>query len=118
MTANDDSLGEEPPRLHPPGVRWVVCHNAAEATRDKTSRDEAIARLHAELPVGWRQAWRRPASRRTDLAGGRCRAASGPWRRAISDWQVGAASARAVREADVAAYHRTEGPRRQGSDLS
>ena len=32
-----------------PGIRWVVCHNIAEATRDKASRDQAITRLEAEL---------------------------------------------------------------------
>ena len=32
-----------------PGVRWVICHNTAEATSDKTSRDGALTRLEAEL---------------------------------------------------------------------
>jgi transposase len=32
-----------------PGVRWVVCHNTTEATRDKTTRDAALERLEAEL---------------------------------------------------------------------
>jgi transposase len=32
-----------------PGIRWVVCHNTAEAVRDKTARDQAITRLEAEL---------------------------------------------------------------------
>jgi hypothetical protein len=32
-----------------PGVRWVVCHNRAEATKDAATRDAAITRLTAEL---------------------------------------------------------------------
>ena len=32
-----------------PGIRWIVCHNTAEAERDKATRQEAIARLEAEL---------------------------------------------------------------------
>jgi len=32
-----------------PDRRWVVCHNPAEAERDKTQRDAAVARLEAEL---------------------------------------------------------------------
>ena len=32
-----------------PGVRWIVCHNLAEAAKDKTTRDEAITRLEADL---------------------------------------------------------------------
>jgi len=31
------------------GVRWIVCHNPVEAERDKTRREEALARLAAEL---------------------------------------------------------------------
>jgi len=31
------------------GVRWVVCHNPVEAERDKTRREQALARLAAEL---------------------------------------------------------------------
>jgi hypothetical protein len=30
-------------------VRWIICHNTAEATKDKIARDEAIGRLEAEL---------------------------------------------------------------------
>jgi transposase len=29
--------------------RWIVCHNPAEAERDKATRDAAVARLEAEL---------------------------------------------------------------------
>jgi hypothetical protein len=32
-----------------PDRRWIVCHNPAEAERDKATRDTAIARLVAEL---------------------------------------------------------------------
>jgi transposase len=32
-----------------PHKRWIVCHNPAEAERDKTQRDAAVARLEAEL---------------------------------------------------------------------
>lgn len=32
-----------------PAKRWIVCHNPAEAERDKAQRDAALARLGAEL---------------------------------------------------------------------
>jgi transposase len=32
-----------------PGVRWVICHNTAEAAKDKATRDTAITRLETEL---------------------------------------------------------------------
>lgn len=32
-----------------PDKRWIVCHNPAEATRDKANRDATIGRLEAEL---------------------------------------------------------------------
>lgn len=32
-----------------PGVRWIICHNTAEATKDNTTRDTAIERLEIEL---------------------------------------------------------------------
>lgn len=32
-----------------PGVRWVVCHNTAEAAKDATVREQAVAHLAAEL---------------------------------------------------------------------
>ena len=32
-----------------PAKRWIVCHNPAEAERDKATRDAAVARLEAEL---------------------------------------------------------------------
>jgi transposase len=32
-----------------PGVRWVVCHNSAEATKDAQSRQDAITYLTGEL---------------------------------------------------------------------
>lgn len=32
-----------------PGVRWVVCHNSAEATKDAATRQHAIDYLTGEL---------------------------------------------------------------------
>jgi len=32
-----------------PNKRWIVCHNPAEAERDKAQRDAAVTRLEAEL---------------------------------------------------------------------
>lgn len=32
-----------------PGVRWIICHNTAEAAKDKATRDTAIERLETEL---------------------------------------------------------------------
>lgn len=32
-----------------PGIRWVVCHNPEEAAKDKAAREDAIARIAAEL---------------------------------------------------------------------
>ena len=32
-----------------PDQRWIVCHNPAEAERDKATRDAAVARLETEL---------------------------------------------------------------------
>jgi hypothetical protein len=32
-----------------PGIRWVVCHNPDEAIKDKAARDDAVARVVAEL---------------------------------------------------------------------
>ena len=32
-----------------PDRRWVICHNPAEADRDKTQRDTALDRIRAEL---------------------------------------------------------------------
>jgi Transposase DDE domain len=32
-----------------PGIRWVVCHNPDEAAKDKAQRDDAVARVVAEL---------------------------------------------------------------------
>lgn len=45
-----DNLREKEVRLDStPGKRWIVCHNPAEAERDKATRDAVIARLEAEL---------------------------------------------------------------------
>ncbi len=32
-----------------PGIRWIICLNTAEAAKDKTTRDDAVTRLEAEL---------------------------------------------------------------------
>ena len=49
-TEVDDHLRVKEVKLEAtPGVRWVVCHNTAEAMRDRTSRQEALERLEAEL---------------------------------------------------------------------
>ena len=46
----DDHLRVKEVRLEgTPGIRWVVCHNTNEAARDKTTRDQALERLEAEL---------------------------------------------------------------------
>jgi len=47
--------------------RFIICHNPAEAERERTQRDETIARLQAELerierrPTARRQPTRTPA---------------------------------------------------------
>jgi hypothetical protein len=51
------------------GVRWIVCHNPAEAERDATRRQEALSRLTAELDrikqARMRDAERRKAGKKT-----------------------------------------------------
>ena len=45
-----DNLEVKEVRLGPEGTRrFVVCHNPAEAVRDKAERDEKVARVEAEL---------------------------------------------------------------------
>jgi hypothetical protein len=60
--------------------------------QDRLPADDPDARLAARHPG--RLLWRvdAPGPRQADAAG-------------LGEWQVGAASARALREADVAAYH-------------
>jgi Transposase DDE domain len=48
-TVNDHLHVKEAKIDSTPGVRWVVCLNTVEATRDKTARDDAVARLDTEL---------------------------------------------------------------------
>jgi transposase len=44
-----DNLRVKEVRLDATDQRFVICHNPDQATRDKASRDEAIARIQAEL---------------------------------------------------------------------
>jgi transposase len=45
-----DNLRVKEVRLHSGDTkRWIVCHNPAEAERDKATRDAAVTRLEAEL---------------------------------------------------------------------
>ena len=32
-----------------PDVRWILCHNVAEAVKDKATRDDAVTRLEADI---------------------------------------------------------------------
>lgn len=48
-TVNDHLRVKEVTLASTPGVRWVICHNIAEAVKDKASRDEAVTRLESEL---------------------------------------------------------------------
>lgn len=49
QTVRDNLRVKEVSLTSTPGVRWIVCHNPYEAERDKAARDQAIARLDAEL---------------------------------------------------------------------
>lgn len=49
QTVRDNLRVKEVRVEHSPGKRWIVCHNPAEAERDKAQRDAAVARLEAEL---------------------------------------------------------------------
>jgi transposase len=44
-----DNLRVKEIRLDSTDIRFVICHNPDQALRDQTQRDEAIARIHAEL---------------------------------------------------------------------
>ncbi len=59
-----------------PGVRWIVCHNPHEAERDKTRRDQALARLTAELDR-IKTARARDAERRKTITTGKTTAKPG-----------------------------------------
>jgi transposase len=48
-TVNDHLQVKEAKLDSTPGVRWIICHNPAEAAKDKTTRDTAIERLEADL---------------------------------------------------------------------
>jgi transposase len=49
QTVRDNLRVKEVTLASTPDRRWIVCHNPAEAERDKTQRDAAVARLEAEL---------------------------------------------------------------------
>ncbi|UWZ44680.1 IS1634 family transposase [Dactylosporangium matsuzakiense] len=44
-----DNLRVKEIRLEATDIRFVICHNPEQAQRDQAQRDEAIARIHAEL---------------------------------------------------------------------
>ncbi len=69
-----------------PGVRWVVCHNTAEATKDAATRDAAITHLTNEL---------------ARIADARARAQAGLKK-------AGTAKARQRLEAELAGHSRAE----------
>ena len=49
QTVRDNLRVKEVRVASTPDRRWIVCHNPAEAERDKATRDAAVARLEAEL---------------------------------------------------------------------
>jgi hypothetical protein len=49
QTVRDNLRVKEVRLERTPGKRWIVCHNPAEAERDKATRDAAVARLEVEL---------------------------------------------------------------------
>jgi transposase len=49
QTVRDNLRVKEVRLASTPDKRWIVCHNPAEAERDKAQRDAAVARLEAEL---------------------------------------------------------------------
>jgi transposase len=49
QTVRDNLRVKEVRLERTPGKRWIVCHNPAEAERDKATRDAAITRLEADL---------------------------------------------------------------------
>jgi transposase len=48
-TVNDHLQVKQAKLDSTPGVRWIICHNPAEAAKDKTTRDTAIERLEADM---------------------------------------------------------------------
>jgi transposase len=49
QTVRDNLRVKEVRLEHTPCKRWIVCHNPAEAERDKATRDTVVARLEVEL---------------------------------------------------------------------
>jgi hypothetical protein len=58
------------------GIRWIVCHNPAEAARDAAARDDAVARNGAELDRIAAARARAKLTKSTTTAGRRRKAAA------------------------------------------
>jgi transposase len=69
-----DNLGVKEVRLDGTDQRWVICHNPDQAQRDKASRQEAIARIEAELDRIRRQRQRDRTRQLSDKARGKAEA--------------------------------------------
>jgi hypothetical protein len=70
-----DNLRVKEVRLDGTDQRWVICHNPDQAQRDKASRDEAIARIEAELERIKAQRERDRTRQLSDKARGKAEAA-------------------------------------------
>jgi Transposase DDE domain len=70
-----DNLRVKEVRLDHTDQRFVICHNPDQATRDKASRDEAIARIQAELQRIKAQRQRDRTRTLSDTARGKAEAA-------------------------------------------
>jgi transposase len=70
-----DNLRVKEVRLDATDQRWVICHNPDQAQRDKASRDEAIARIQAELQRIKAQRERDRTRQLSDKARGKAEAA-------------------------------------------
>jgi transposase len=70
-----DNLRVKEVRLDGTDQRWVICHNLDQAQRDKASRQEAIARIEAELDQIKAQRERDRTRQLSDRAPGRAEAA-------------------------------------------
>jgi transposase len=70
-----DNLRVKEVRLDHTDQRFVICHNPDQATRDKASRDEAIARIQAELQRIQAQRQRDRTRTLSDTARGKAEAA-------------------------------------------
>jgi transposase len=70
-----DNLRVKEVRLDGTDQRWVICHNPDQAQRDKASRQEAIARIQAELERIRAQQERDRTRQLSDKARGKAEAA-------------------------------------------